>query len=313
MPRYAAEGLDLSRLPPPQAVRALDYEALLAARRARLKAAFDAAGVAYDAARLDSDPAMILQQVDAYRELLGLGMINDAVRATMGAFATGGDLDHWVLRFGIQRMAGESDDRLRWRGLLAPEAWSVGKLAGYLQAALTAHADVADAGVWVDRSDPLQPVVRIAPKVAAGGWLDTADAFVARRVRAPDAPDGTPSIDILDAVRIFVNREDAKAATDVVAVQPPVIIPYEISVVVRHRRGPDPVALRAAAATALIKLAGERNAPGRAVPLSAVTAAALPPAAEAVRVLAPAVDIPATEGQLTFCTAITVATEVVDG
>ena len=294
MPRYAAEGLDLSRLPPPQAVRALDYEALLAARRERLIAQLQAAGIEFDAAQLDSDPAMILQQVDAYRELLSLGALNDAVRATMAAFATGADLEHIAIRSGIQKMVGESDERLRWRVLLAPEAWGVGKTAGYLQAALTAHIDVVDAGVWVDKSVPGQPVVRIAPMVAAG--------------------DGSPPIDVLDAVRIFLNREDVMAATDVIAVQPPVIIPYEISVVVQHRTGPDPSVLRDAAQTALARLAADRHAPGRAVPLSAVTAAALPAAAESVRVLSPTADVTVrNRGDLTLCTAITVTSEVVDG
>lgn len=293
MPRYAAEGLDLSRLPPPQAVRALDYETLLAERRARLINAFDAAGITYDAARFDTDPAMILQQVDAYRELLALAATNAAVRATMAAFAEGGDLDHIAARYGIQRMTGELDDRLRWRVLLAPESWGVGKLAGYLQAALTAHIDVIDAGVWVDRTIPAEPVVRIAPMVAAGN--------------------GLPSSDVLDAVRMFLNRPDAKAATDVVAVQPPRLIEYAIQLVVEHRRGPDPVVLTDDAEAACVKLAAERHSPGRDVPLSAIDAAGQVSAAERVRILSPLADVVAGKGDLTFCTLITVDPMLVDG
>lgn len=293
MPRYAAEGLDLSRLPLPQAVRALDYQALVAARRGRLKTAFDAAGIPFDTARIDADPAMILQQTDAYRELLALAAINASVRATMAAFATGGDLDHIAVRSGIQRMAGEADDRLRWRVLLAPESWGVGKLAGYLQAALTAHIDVVDAGVWVDRSDPYQPVVRIAPMVAAGS--------------------GLPSVDVLDAVRIFVNRKDAKAATDVVAVQSPNLVPYSIHLVVEHRRGPDPEALRELAHAACARVAADRHSPGRSVPLSVITAAGQVPASERVVLLSPLADIQAGDGDLTFCTSTQIDTQVVDG
>jgi len=293
MPRFAAEGLDLSRLPLPQAVRTLDYEALLAARRVRLKAAFDAAGIPYDAARLDSDPAMQLQQVDAYRELLTLARINAAVRSTMVAFATGGDLDQLAARYAIRRMDGEGDDRLRWRVMLAPEAWGLGKIAGYLQAALTAHVDVLDAGVWVDRDDPAQPVVRIAPMVAAG--------------------DGLPSVDVLDAVRIFLNRDDVKGATDVVAVQPPTLRPYEISLVVQHLAGPDPSVLRSASSARLAALAADRHRPGRAVQIPAIIAAGLPPAAESAYVLQPSVDIRAAAGELSYCTKITVASEVIGG
>jgi len=293
MPRFAAESLDLSRLPLPQAVRTLDYEALLARRRVRLKAAFDLASIPYDAERLDSDPAMQLQQVDAYRELLAYAQINSAVRATMAAFAKGADLEHIAIRYGIVRMEGEDDDRLRWRVMLAPETWGVGKLAGYLQGALTANALVRDAGVWVDRSDPAQPIVRIAPMVDAG--------------------DGSPPDDVLDAVRIFLNQDNVKGATHVLAIQRPIIKPYALSAVVVHPRGPDPAVLRQISSAGLTRLAADRHHPGRSILLPAVTAAALPAAAETVRILEPTAPIIAGPGDLTHCLGVTVTTEALGG
>lgn len=313
MSRYVSEGLDLSRLPKPQAVRSYDYETLLAARRVRLVAAFQDYGVAYNEADLDADPGMMLQRVDAYREFLGLAAINDAVCDVMVAWAGEGDLQNLAARSGIYQMEGESLERLRWRVLLAPEAWGVGQLPGYLLRALSAHVDVVDAGVWVDRSDTFQPVVRVAPIVAAGVWVDASDATTARKVRAPGSSDGTPSLDVLDAVRMFLNREDQKAATDVIAVQAPNLLRYQLDVVVKHRRGPDPSDLRSLSLEGLVKLADARRAPGRSIVLRAVDAAGLPAAGEDLRVLSPPADLVAmSKGDVPFCDAVTVASEVVD-
>ena len=52
------------------------------------------AGIDFDVDTLESDPAIILQQADASRELRAYAAINDAVRAGLIAFATDSDLDH---------------------------------------------------------------------------------------------------------------------------------------------------------------------------------------------------------------------------
>ncbi|PZR37177.1 hypothetical protein [Caulobacter segnis] len=315
MPRYVAEGLDLSRMPKPRAVRSLDYETLLERRRVRLKAELAARDIPFDAARIDSEPAMALQQVDAYRELLGLAQVNAGVLATMLAWAVGTDLDNCALRLPLLRMDGESDERFRWRCLLIPESWGAGKLAGYLLAALTAHPDVADAGVWVDRTDPRQPIIRIAPIVSvASGWVDASDPAVPiKRLRPASDADGTPSDDVLEAVRILANRDDVAAASDVISVRPPRILPYQISLVTEHLRGPDPAALRTLSAEGCAAMADARRSPGRDVPLAAIIAAGQVPAAENVQLLSPTAPILASEGDLAVCTAIDVQSLVVNG
>lgn len=292
--RYSSVQLDLSRLPKPDAIKDLSYETILAARKAHLLGLFDAADVPYDVEMLETDPAIILQEEDAYRELLDLAAINDAVRAVMVAFAQGSDLDHLAAFYNITRLEGELDERLRYRVLLAPEAWGLGKLAGYLQATLTASADIIAAGVYVDRSDPYQPVIRIAPQSATG-------------------VDGVPSNETLDDIRVFLNREDVKGATDVVQVSAPKIIPYSIDVTIEHLPGPDPALVRANALAGLQKFAAERFRPGRDIPRSWIDARASVEGVERVRIHQPPADIAVDLGALAACRDIRVQTEIVDG
>jgi phage-related baseplate assembly protein len=144
MTRFTAETLDLSRLPPADLVRPLDYEAIVAARVADLKDRLEAADIPFDVDRLETDPGVILQEADAYRELLALQAINDVGRANMLAYATGADLDNLAAVYGggISRLlvsAGpppvyETDERFRRRILLAPER-------GTLPAALAPRPD----------------------------------------------------------------------------------------------------------------------------------------------------------------------------
>ena len=291
--RYSAVQLDLSRLPKPDAIKDLSYETILADRKTHLLGLFDAAGVPYNVESLETDSAIILQEEDSYRELLDLAAINDAVRAVMVAFAQGSDLDHLAAFYNITRL-GELDERLRYRVLLAPEAWGLGKLAGYLQATLTASADIIAAGVYVDRSDPYQPVIRIAPQSATGA-------------------DGVPSNETLDDIRIFLNREDVKGATDVVQVSAPKIIPYSIDVTIEHLPGPDPVLVRANALASLQKFSAARNRPGRDIPRSGIDAAATVDAVERVVIRQPPADIFVSAGGLSVCRGISVVTALTDG
>jgi hypothetical protein len=147
--RYDA--VDLSRLAPPDAIEVIAYEDILAARLDDLRRRWPA----YDVGALETDPLAIDQQVGAYREMLVRARVNDGVRATLLAFATGADLEHLAAEFGVARLmidpgdAGasppraptyESDDQLRARRQLAVEALTTAGTEGaYLYQALSAH------------------------------------------------------------------------------------------------------------------------------------------------------------------------------
>ena len=158
--------LDLTALPPPQAIEELSYEGILAA----LKTDFQARYPSF-VDILESDPVTKVLEAFAYRELLLRNRINHSVSASYLATATGADLEHLAALFGLTRKVVqeasqetgseevlEDDDALRKRILLAPEGLTGGGTAG----AYKAHALAADAGVKdVGITSPSPGVVRV--------------------------------------------------------------------------------------------------------------------------------------------------------
>lgn len=128
-----SSSVDLSRLPPPTIVEQISYETILAGMTADLRARlpdFDAT--------VESDPAVKILQVAAYREMLNRQQFNDRARGVMLAYARGSDLDQLAALVGVQRLVirpadpvtgaaaeMEPDDALRQRAVLAPESFSV--------------------------------------------------------------------------------------------------------------------------------------------------------------------------------------------
>ena len=91
--------IDLSRLPVPNVVEALDFEIILAAQLDDLIERDDTyTGL------LESDPAMKVLQVTAYRELLLRQRVNEAARAVMLAYAMDTDLDHLGALMNVERL-----------------------------------------------------------------------------------------------------------------------------------------------------------------------------------------------------------------
>lgn len=180
--------IDLSLLPAPAIVERLDYETILA----ELVADFRRRYPDYTAL-LESDPAMKILEVAAYRELLLRHRINEAAKSQLLAFAAGSDLDHLAAFYGVARLSGEADAALRARVQARIAGWAnAGGAAHYRFHALSASPDVEDAAVV----SPAPGVVRIAVLVRLG-----AEAAAT-----------------LDAVRAVVTREDVRVLTDAVEV-----------------------------------------------------------------------------------------------
>ena len=134
---------DLTQLPPPEVVEALDFETILQVHRADLLARYPEAAAVID---LESEPLNKLLQAHAYRELLYRQRVNEAARAHLLAFATGADLDHKAAFYGLTRLAGESDERLRARVQLRIKSLAGnGTREAYELTAMTASQNVRDA------------------------------------------------------------------------------------------------------------------------------------------------------------------------
>lgn len=145
--------IDISSLAPPQVIQTVDYEALVTLMRDDLVARFPSIVGVVD---LESEPARKLIEVFAYREVQLRARVNDAARANLLAFAINADLDHLAAFYDVVRMAGETDDRLRERVVLAIRGRSTGGTEPrYRFVALSSNVRVADAVVWREGTSPL--------------------------------------------------------------------------------------------------------------------------------------------------------------
>jgi phage-related baseplate assembly protein len=226
---FRFDPLDLSQLAAPDAIRALDFEAVLDARMQDLVARFAAAGVTYDVGQLETDPAKILQEVDAFRETLVNARINDAVLATSLAKATGHDLEVVAGNYKTARQAGESDDSLRKRAQLAWENLSIGgSYGGYgYQALSAAPAQLGDVAVYGHE-------LSAVPKGEV--WI----------VCLGSNPSGVPGSNVLGAVMARVSPRDVRKVNDNVKVMAITPAPYIIDATLVIRRGADSAAVIAA-------------------------------------------------------------------
>lgn len=173
--------IDTGQLPSPAVVEVLDYEAIVAALKADLLARHPEAAAVLD---LESEPLVKLLEAFAYRELLYRARVNDAARAHLLAYAAGTDLDHLGAMFGITRMAGETDERLRLRIQLRIAALAgQGTRAHYELVALTASANVRAAYA----TQPRPGQVRVVLWLASTGQAAATHAAVLAALNAENA------------------------------------------------------------------------------------------------------------------------------
>lgn len=285
-----AEQLDLSRLPPFRLVD-VDYEAILASRLASLQARFAAAGIDYDVGMLETDPSVILQQEDAFRQTLDLQALNDAGKRLTAAYGYGAALDHIAATYfadiGVRRMPlaadpkpfatnpedWEDDDRFRRRIQLAPEARSPFTPGAYVYAALTSSIAIADA-VALNHAN--------APK----GMLRPGEVRVA--VLAKSGLDHAAQAAIAAA---FIRARPIVALTDTVSVVGASRIGAEVRAVLRVRRGPDPAIVRTEAVRRLALYQADRYRLAAPLTVSGLLAALTVGAVEDVTLLSPAATI----------------------
>lgn len=283
--------VDLSRLPAPAIVEALDFETIQADAVARMQELMP------DFVPRDSDPATKILQVVSYIVQLVRQRVNDAARAVMPAYATGADLDNIAALFGITRFTlvpadevlgipavMESDADFRRRMVLAPEGYSVaGPEGAYVFHALSADEDVLDASA-------------ISP--APGEVL----VSVLSRTGSGEAPP-----ELLAAVDAFVSDETRRPLTDFVTVQSAEIIEYAVDATLTTFSGPDGSVVLATAQASLAAYVEASHRLGRDITRSGLYAALHVEGVQNVVLTAPAADIIISRTQAPHCTGITIA------
>lgn len=260
--------IDLSRLPPPEVVEALDYEAILAARKAYAISLWplEQQGEVAATLNLESEPLTKLLQESAYRELVWRQRVNESALAVMLAHARNGDLDQVVARFNIKRLQispgnpaasppvppeYEEDEALRERGQMAMEGLSTaGPRNAYIFHARSADGRVADASC--DSPAPAEVVVTIQS--------------------AQD--DGAADAELLGIVEAYLSDEDRRPVADRLTVQGAEILPYSVTAVLHlETTGPEAEPIRATAEQRLHDLVNRRRRLGQEVNRSALDAA----------------------------------------
>lgn len=287
----AFTAVDLSRLAYPDAIEALDFETILQAMVADLRARDPSF-----TALVESDPAFKVMEVCAYREMLMRQRVNEAVKAVTLAFAVGVDLDQIAARYDVERLlldAGdteaippvaptyEDDDSLRRRVQLSFEGFSTaGPEGAYIFHALGADPDVLDVAV----TSPTPGAVTVAVLSRVG--------------------DGTASVDLRAAVEDTLNGDSVRPLTDNVTIQAGGIISYSVAAQLVLFDGPDSAVVLAACTAAMQAYADRSHRLGRDVTLSGIYAALHQEGVQRVILTAPVANVATQWNEAAYCSGI---------
>lgn len=292
--------IDLSRLPAPNVIESLDFEQILAERKAFLVSLWpdDERAEIADRLELESDPLNKIAQESAYREVVLRQRINDSCHAVLLAFARGPDLDHLGALFEVERLVInpgnpnafppvpkvlEDDDRLRQRIQLALEGVSTaGPVGSYIFHALSASPLVKDVAV----TSPSPGLVRVTVLSSEGS--------------------GVPTTGLLAIVAAALNHEDVRPLCDTVEVVAAQITPYTVDATLTFFSGPDVALVRTAAEEAVKKYVSEHHRLGHDVTLSGLFAALHQPGVQNVTLTAPAATLVIADSHAAFCTSVAV-------
>lgn len=289
MSRFAA--VDLASLPLPNVIETISFETIFAALKSDFIARCTAAGVDYSAINLESDPVVKLFEAAAYREMIVRQRVNDAARARNLAFATASDLDALAVDAGVYRLTitpatstteavMESDDDLRRRVQLAPEALNTAGCAGaYVFNALTAGA----APVLISVSSPDANTVTLTYQF--DGTYTTVSALVkdATAIRPVAGSvlvtvlgrngQGVVDTATLDLIAANLSAGSTRPLCDEVTVQSATIRTYSVTAALEVYEGIDLDAIRTAAIANLTAVTKARHALGESVTDSVIKAA----------------------------------------
>ncbi|WP_425384104.1 baseplate assembly protein [Wolbachia endosymbiont (group B) of Eupithecia inturbata] len=176
----------------PNIIEPLNFEEILSRMREEL--------VKRDAsftALVESDPAIKILEVAAWRELLLRQRINEAVKGNLLKFATGEDLDNLAEFYGVERQKEEEDERFRKRVKAKIVGSSTcGSKEHYRYHALSADSRVKDALVELTIPGKVQISI-LSTQLSTTGIV---------------------SEELLEIVKKQVTRDDIRVLTDTITV-----------------------------------------------------------------------------------------------
>ncbi|MGE8121525.1 baseplate assembly protein [Pseudomonas fulva] len=289
--------IDLTALPAPAVLEALDFEETYQAELATYRQLMEDDGQEWSAP-LESDPVTKLIELGSYRRLLNRARVNDASKALLLAYAKGTDLDQLAANVNLKRLViqaedlaavppvpavMEEDDALRERVQLVYEGLTTaGPRNSYILHARNASGLVADA--TAESPSPAAVVVTVLS-------LDG---------------NGAAPADLLAAVAAQLNDDDVRPVADRVTVQSAQILPYKVEAkVYMVSNGPENEAILATCRERLQDWINPRRRLGVEVARSGVDAQLHINGVSRVELTA-WTDIKPTKAQAAWCTGINV-------
>lgn len=287
---------DLSKLPAPDIIESLDFEALFAQRREKFISLYpaDQQNEVAKTLQYESEPIVKLLQESTYYELIIRQRINEASHALMIAHAKGNDLDNLGANFHVYRLIiqhedntvtpsipeiKESDSDFRMRIQAAFEGLSVaGPRAAYEFYARSADGRVLDAAA----ESPAPACVTLA--------------ILSRE------NNGIASSDLIRIVADAVNQDNRRPIADRVTVKSVTLIEYEIKAKLYLYPGPESEPIKKAATQNLQDYITEKHRIGRRINRSAIISALHVAGVQRVELLQPAQDILINREQASYCT-----------
>lgn len=289
--------IDLTALPAPAVLEALDFEETYQAELATYRQLMEDDGQEWSAP-LESDPVTKLIELGSYRRLLNRARVNDASKALLLAYAKGTDLDQLAANVNLKRLViqaedlaavppvpavMEEDDALRERVQLVYEGLTTaGPRNSYILHARNASGLVADA-----TAESPSPAVVVVTVLSLEG-------------------NGAAPADLVTTVAAQLNDDDVRPVADRVIVQSAQILPYKVDAkVYMVSNGPENEAILATCRERLQAWINPRRRLGVEVARSGVDAQLHINGVSRVELTA-WIDIKPTKAQAAWCTGINV-------
>lgn len=291
--------IDISALPPPAVVEMPKFKDL----KAQLLAELQARDPTFNAL-LESDPAVKLLEIVAYREMINIARFDSGILAVLLAYAKGADLDQQGNNFAVPRLVitpaddttipptaavMEDDDAYRLRIRLS---WYARNTAGSIQAYeyFTRSADgaVLDARAYGPQE-----------------WTDVVQPGEVHVYVLSREGDGTPSAALLQTVEDALSPDDVIPLTDYLTVLAPTIVNYEVIATLYIADGPDADTVVEAAERAMQRYADSVHKIGALVSIAGIYRALKQPGVDDVQLDSPTANIDPGNGAAAYCTGIT--------
>jgi len=294
---------ELARLPKPQLIEEISADRLIQEIKAYVQARWDEVRAerpdlpALDTLGLETEPLTVLIEVFAYRETLLRALVNDKARAVLLAFAVGSDLDHIAALVGVERAVVapatndtpvmETDNRLRRRIQLAPEAFSAAGPAGaYEFHALSIDPSILDAYAYSPREGEVHVIV------------------VAEDVEPV-------SHDVMTRLIRTFKLVDVAPLTDSVTVRRARVVLFDLAVEASVTSGADTVAVRSSMENAIRAYLATRARIGAPVYMAGVIASAKTADIENIVITQPAGNVLCEPDQIAKLGTLTVSVTVI--